>query len=178
MADAGIKLVAMELDLEAAFDSTEHDFIKEMLKRMNFPKSLSDSLMRHYGSVKSKVKNQDTDIFDITRGVPQGSALSGLIFILCLAPILCAIESHPALLHPPRQTVRSNSDQYASIGIKNDTWDIVIGYADDTRTVIQPIPHDFRIVSGCFAAWEGTSGLKLNEDKTKLVPIACTAEDV
>ena len=46
------------------------------------------------------------------------------------------------------------------------------------RTVIQPIPHDFRIVSGCFAAQEGTSGLKLNEDKTKLVPFACTAEDV
>ena len=50
----------------------------------NITKFLHESLFRHFSSIRARLKGMDTEEFEMTGGVPQGSALSGLLFILCL----------------------------------------------------------------------------------------------
>jgi hypothetical protein len=60
---------------------------------MNISKQIIESIKTLYKSIRMQIKGSGTGWFKIGRGVPQGSALSGLIFTICLAPILRRIRN-------------------------------------------------------------------------------------
>jgi hypothetical protein len=52
-----------------------------------------ESIKTLYKSIRMQIKGSGTGWFKIGRGVPQGSALSGLIVTICLVPILRRIKN-------------------------------------------------------------------------------------
>ena len=58
---------------------------------MNIPSKIIESI-KLLRSIRKKIKGSETGWFKIGRGVPQGSALSSLIFAIRLAPILRRIN--------------------------------------------------------------------------------------
>ena len=85
------ELMILSLDMSSAFDVVQRDFMEALLKRMNLPDHFIESLFKHFKTVTARIKGHSTPQFMIESGVPQGSALSGLLFILCLAVILRTI---------------------------------------------------------------------------------------
>ena len=87
----------MSIDLGSAFDKVEREFIFKTLERMNIPKQIIESIKLPYKSIRMQIKGSETGWFKIGRGVQQGSSLSGLIFTICLAPILRRIKNDQSI---------------------------------------------------------------------------------
>ena len=86
--------VVLSIDFAKAFDTLSHEYIVDFLTHLGFPKSLINFQKIRFKNTKGSLKDYPTDdmFFSITRGVPQGSALSGYLFILCLTPLFYQIE--------------------------------------------------------------------------------------
>ena len=81
------------IDLDSAFDSIEMDYLIVLLEDMNLPPEITSALKIHLNSIMVSIKGQSTGSFQFTRGVPQGSALSRLLFILVLASIIRKMQA-------------------------------------------------------------------------------------
>ena len=79
--------------MSSAFDIANRSFLAAAQISLNVPNHMVDSLMRHYSTTKAKIKDGLKDVFPIEIWGPQGSSLSGLIFILRVAVISKLIPS-------------------------------------------------------------------------------------
>ena len=88
----------VSLDAKKAFDSVEHSYIERCLKEFG--------CARFIPIFRLLYKELATDIiingkickgFNILRGVKQGDALSCIIFIMCMEPLLLNIEQNAAI---------------------------------------------------------------------------------
>ena len=84
-----------------------------------------------------KIKGSETGWFKIGRGVPQGSALSGLIFTICLAPILRRIKNDPMIPNLKRKDnglrtciKKGDFEQSKRVQVKRK-WGKSVTYADN-----------------------------------------------
>ena len=112
------------LDAKKAFDSVEHSYIKECLRKFglgNFCK-IFDIL---YSDLKSDiiVNGRIVEGFKIKRGVKQGDALSCILFIMCMEPLLANIEAN------------TNINGIQSAVVRNELPKIY-AYADDVNALI------------------------------------------
>ena len=151
-ADAGnISLIAM-LDLSAAFDCVDHDILLSHLS-CNFGLDQSiTSWLRAYLTGRTHRVRCSADISstrEIFCGVPQGSVLGPLLFLLYTAELLHVIEARGLLGH---------------------------AYADDTQLYGSCPPAKAAAlranVLGCIedvTAWTASNRLKLNPDKTEFM---------
>ena len=145
----------VSLDAEKAFDSLEHWYIKEVLKKIglgNFVK-IFDLLYRDQ-KVDIILNGQDAGKYKIKNGVKQGDALSCILFILGIEPLLRNI----------------NSDQeIKGININSNNIPKAVAYADDVACIIKP---EIRSLQGVFNHYDNltkVSGLRLNADKTEII---------
>jgi Reverse transcriptase (RNA-dependent DNA polymerase)/Endonuclease/Exonuclease/phosphatase family len=86
------------LDLEKAFDRVPHDLIWHSLRSHHVPEAYVNWVKLLYNNVTSNVRCAvgTSPAFNISVGVHQGSALSPLLFILCMDTITADIQSpHP-----------------------------------------------------------------------------------
>jgi hypothetical protein len=140
------------LDFSAAFDTVDHDIL---FRRLNTSYGINGTAIQWFrsyltgrsqyvrrGSVKSS-------IVLLVRGVPQGSTLGPVLFVLYTADLIHLIERHSRHLHL---------------------------YADDTQVYGSCSPADVRQlqshVSSCvddIASWMQSNRLKLNTDKTEVL---------
>ena len=104
---------------------------------MNIPKKIIDSIKVLYKSIRMKIKGSETGWFKIGRGVPQGSALSGLIFTICLAPILRRIKNDPMIPNLKRKDnglrtciKKGDFEQSKRVQVKRK-WGKSVTYADN-----------------------------------------------
>ena len=147
------------LDAKKAFDSVDHNYIEKCL--------ISFGCSRFVGIFRILYKNLRTSIiingkivngFSIKRGVKQGDALSCIIFIMCMEPLLRNIEANRAIG-----------------AIKSRTLDKELpkayAYADDVNGVLIDSEAALQAVFTEYERLTAISGLELNADKTELMRI-------
>ena len=153
--DEGKLAVLTLLDLSAAFDTIDHNIL---LSRLEHVFGVSDTALNWFTSYLSKriqtvsVGNNKSDPALITFGVPQGSVLGPVLFVLYTAPLSEIMSTHSVLFH---------------------------SFADDTQLHKSAKPsHVGELVESMEAciqdikSWMTCNKLKLNDDKTEALIIS------
>ena len=157
--DLAIDGLITSLDARKAFDSVDHEYIRRCLIKFgvgNFV-PIFDTL---YKDLNSDIAINGNVIkgYKILRGVKQGDALSCILFIMCIEPLLRNIELNPGIL-----------------AVESRLLNVVIpksfAYADDVNLVTI---NDRATLKNVFCEYERltkNSGLTLNAEKTEILRI-------
>ena len=149
----------VSLDAKKAFDSVSHKFIAATLEKFgmgNFVpifkilyKDLSSDII---------INGRVTKGYLIKRGVKQGDALSCILFIMCMEPLLRNIE-------------RNNGIQ----SLKSDGLNLelpkALAYADDVNAIIRNTDEGVQNIFTEYERLTRLSGLELNASKTELLQL-------
>ena len=140
------------IDLEKAFDSIEHNFLMQALKKFNFGDGFLNWIEVIYRNISSCIINNGitSTYFPLTRGVRQGDPLSGYLFIIAIEML--------------SQKIREIKD-IKGITVGN-TEIKMIQYVDD-MTFVCANAKSARKVFDILKQFERISGLKVNLDKTE-----------
>ena len=151
-----IEGLIVSLDAKKAFDSVDHGYIEACLRKFGCSKFVP--------IFKTLYKDLKTDIivngkivpgFKINRGVKQGDALSCILFIMCMEPLLRNINSNQEI-----KALRSN--------ILSCELPKTYAYADDVNCIMcgdSSLKELFKEYERLTLA----SGLELNADKTEIM---------
>ena len=152
--------VLLLLDLSAAFDTIDHQILLSRLDTVFGIRSTALDWFRSYLSDRKQfvmVDNSSSATVPLQYGVPQGSVLGPLLFVLYTTPLSGVISKH-------------------SVSHKL--------FADDTQLQKSFYPHEYsdmtHSLSSCVTDvkdWMTENQLKLNDDKTEalLFPLRQTA---
>ena len=146
-------LYAAFLDIAKAYDSVPHVKIVEGLRHLG----VREDLIR---MVTDLLSNRYTTIFGrrihVTKGVPQGSPLSPLLFILAMMqPLSARMAQHPG----------GGASLPGGLLFKEGF------YADDIVLVAESIAELQRMLAIC-ESWANSVGLKFNVPKSKVMVLA------
>ena len=140
------------LDLSAAFDTVDHEVLLKRLRLTFGIDSIAHRWLQSYLSGRHQhVRRGSTrsTIVQLVCGVPQGSVLGPVLFVLYTADLISLIESHGLTPHL---------------------------YADDTHIYGSCSPPAVNMlssqISGCIrevADWMKSNRLQLNSDKTEVL---------
>jgi hypothetical protein len=149
-----VDAVVISLDAKKAFDSVSHNFIKITLRKFGFGDNFIKVFETLYTDLKANVliNGWKSELIRICNGVKQGDALSCILFILCIDPLLRNIENNKAI---PRVTNHEN--------------DKIFGFADDINAVIL---NSQSAIQNVFIEYEKLTklcGLELNAEKTEIL---------
>ena len=149
-ADAGRCTLFVALDLSAAFDTVEHSVL---LRRLENSFGVSGDVLKWISSYLSnrsqvvRVQNSISPSHDCNCGVPQGSVLGPLLFVVYISPLANVVASHRASHH-----------QYA-----DDTQVYVsVSSSDKDATVT-----DLHAALAAVHLWFSQNGLVINPDKSE-----------
>ncbi len=154
MCDSNSKVVLLLLDLSAAFDTVSH---KQLLKKLQNMYGINDDALLWFKSYLShrsfivKIKNSCSDREELNIGVPQGSILGPLLFILYTKDLDIIARTHGFEIH-----------FYA------DDTQLYFTF-DSTRTTIDDLEEKICKCMGDLKIWMVQNFLKLNEDKTEVM---------
>jgi exonuclease III len=147
------------LDAKKAFDSVRHEFIIKALEKQGLGNFVSIFQLMYKDAITDLLINkQFCNGFKILNGVKQGDALSCILFIMAIDPLMQNIENNPRIKALAHQESRYE-------------WPKAFGYADDITLVIQ---NDYGSVKTIFQEYEAfslQSGLFLNAEKTEIFSI-------
>lgn len=155
-----IEAYILSLDASKAFDSIDHEFMLETLKRLGFKEKFIGIIRMLYNGLTAQVmiNGVRSNIFRINRGVKQGDALSCVLFILCMEVLLKKIDNNCRIkpIEIPDPFTGSSTRQKYTI------------FADD----FTPIVRDQSSITEVFyeySMFSKYSGIKLNTDKTEIL---------
>jgi hypothetical protein len=140
------------MDFEKAFDSVEHNFMFEVLKRFNFGQNFINWIKILYNDPFFKIKNNGwlSKSYPMKRGIRQGCPLSALLFLLVIEILAIMVRK---------------SEDIKGIEIGNTVHKIV-QYADDATicvTDLNSITASIKVINN-FSKYAGPN---LNVKKTK-----------
>jgi hypothetical protein len=148
------------LDFKKAFDSLEWNFMFEVLKKYNFGESFRKWVAILYNEPVSCIKNNGwiSNIFKIERGIKQGCPLSALLFIISIEILAIVIRKDQEL-------------SGYNFRLQNISKEIRISqYADDI-TLFLKNEDQIPCLLNKLDSFGKLSGLILNKNKTKLMPL-------
>ena len=150
----GDKVFLLWLDLSAAFDTVNHSLL---LSRLGNSFGITGTVLQWFHSYLSgrcqfvEINDTKLSVRDLSVGVPQGSVLGPILYLLYTAPLVEIMRSHGLDYH---------------------------FYADDTQLYISFKDCDVDVarlrVENCVADichWMDVNELKLNHDKTEIMLI-------
>jgi mannosylglycoprotein endo-beta-mannosidase len=158
----GQKGAILKLDYEKAFDKVNLDFLDELLDRRNFSPFFR-RLIRQVArgdSMAVKLNGVEGNFFTTGKGLRQGDPLSPLLFNF-------VVDIFTRMLS---KAVANNLIK----GLCTDVVpDGVIGlqYADDTILFVDSNPKMAKNLKWVLTCFEHVSGMKVNYNKSKLVPL-------
>ena len=147
------------LDAKKAFDSVEHSFIKRCLEKFGLKKFIPIFCIL-YSDLKSDIiiNGKVVDGYRIKREVKQGDALSCILFIMCMEPLLANIEANLEIT--PIKSADLNVDLPKELA-----------YADDVSVISQNKTSSLLAVFNEYSRLTRLSGLELNADKTEIMQL-------
>ena len=153
-ARGGGNVFLLLLDLSAAFDTVNHSLL---LSRLENSFGITGTVLQWFQSYLTgrsqfvEINDTKSSVRDLTVGVPQGSVLGPILYLLYTAPLAEIIRSHGLVYH---------------------------FYADDTQLYISFKDCDVDVarlrVENCvpdICHWMDVNELKLNHDKTEIMLI-------
>jgi len=148
------------LDAQKAFDSVDHDYLIEILKLYKFPKEYIRWIQILYTDLNASVlvNGFTTAKFKIEQSVKQGDALSCVLFILAIEPLIQGIKRNPLI--KPVLIQSKTSDRVEEI--KTAT------YADDI-TSLTSNKESIQVIIDEYESFSTFSGIKLNVQKTEIL---------
>ena len=150
-----IESMIVSLDAEKAFDSVEHWYIREVMEKMGFHKFIKIfDLMYKNQMVDIILNGEKAGSYQIKNGVKQGDALSCILFIMCMEPLIKNIKND------------------TTITPINDKTPKIVAYADDISCLIKPTGENLKGIFKQYGRLTNVSGLKLNADKTEIITSA------
>ena len=154
--------VIISLDAKKAFDSIEHSYIEKCLKKFGLT-SFVPIFKMLYSELSSDilVNGEIVKGYSIKRGVKQGDALSCVLFIMCMEPLIKNIEKNPEIEPIFSREVDSNLPK-------------IYAYADDVNCVTKASPSCIQKVFEEYERLTKLSGLMLNADKTEILNVKST----
>ena len=159
------KGILVSLDARKAFDSVEHGYIERCLKEFGCEDFIPIFRIL-YSELKTDIliNGKIVDGFKVLRGVKQGDALSCIIFIMCMEPLLLNIECNPGIKPIETESLGDLPKAYA--------------YADDVNCTIEDSLDSVQLVFNEYEKLPLRSGLILNADKTELLLVGSDLEKV
>ena len=145
----------VSLDAEKAFDSISHSYIKKIFEHIGLGQfNTTFDLLYNNQQVDIIVNNELSGSYKIKNGVKQGDALSCILFILGIEPLIRNIEHDPLI----------KEISYHDVKIPK-----ILSYADDVACVTKPLQNNLDRIFAHYEKMTALSGLKLNADKTELI---------
>ena len=144
----------ISLDAEKAFDSVEHWYIKAILLKLGLKEfTKTFELLYKNQMVNILLNGSKAGSYTIKNGVKQGDALSCILFILSIEPLIRNIQKDESIKKVNTSTGCSK----------------IVAYADDISCMIKPDPDSIQKIFSHYEKLTKLSGLKLNADKTELI---------
>lgn len=161
------EIVVLKLDFEKAFDTIEHNTILNMLKHLGFDDLWISWIRKILGSGTSAIllNNVPGNFFHCKRGVRQGDPLSPLLFVLAAELLQYIINK-----------ARTLGILSLPIPITYTEDFPIIQYADDTILFMKASQKELFCLKGILGTFCQSTGLKVNFNKSCMVPINVSAE--
>jgi hypothetical protein len=153
----------MTLDFEKAFDKVEHQLMLEILKAKEFPDQWLNWMQQIFNSRTSAVLLNSVlgKVFHYLRGgVRQGDLLSPLLFVL-------AADFLQTLLN----AACSNEDLTLPLSLNHDKEFPILQFIDDTLIFMQGDSNQVAFLRNLLNTFGESTGLKVNFEKSFMVPI-------
>ncbi|KAL6120369.1 hypothetical protein NUSPORA_02909 [Nucleospora cyclopteri] len=90
----GKQLLTAWIDVKKAYDSVDHAYLIQCIKKLNFPKWITrflESIIFKW-IIDVRVNNRSFFTKRIARGILQGNSFSPLLFVLCMDPLSRALN--------------------------------------------------------------------------------------
>ena len=149
----------LQIDFLQAYDTVFHSYVKQVLTHIGVPPFLLALIMALVASMKAFVIINDglTRPLPIERGLPQGSSLSAIIFVIILEPLLAYMRTHSISGLGARLAPRLHVDSHIPY----------LAYADDVDTPTTDVNVIIAWLKTA-AQFETVSGLGINMVKTQV----------
>ena len=148
--------VIVALDAKKAFDSVRHEHIRKILSKIGLEEFIPIfNLLYNQLECDISLNGSICRGYRINNGVKQGDALSCILFILAMEPLLRSIENNP----------RIKNIYNLSIDYK---WPKTFCYADDINILTTNDPKCIKEIFKEYEKFSHLSGLMLNADKTEI----------
>ena len=153
-AEQNIEGIATFIDFEKAFDSLEWEFLSKAIETFNFGSDFKRWIQVLYNNISSCTVNNgfSSPFFNLHRGVRQGCPLSGMLFILAVEILSCAIRSEKLI---------------RGIQVKGKELKLT-QYADDTTTFVKDGASLGKLLE-LLDLFQQCSGLKINSTKSEAI---------
>jgi hypothetical protein len=158
MLDDGDGVLVVMLDLSAAFDTLDHNILLRRLETCVGLHGASLTWMESYLRGRSQrvcIRDSVSDKVQLEIGVPQGSVLGPLLFLIYILPLKDLINSFRVLRHG----YADDSQLYDRLRLKNP----------------QEIQNTVRNMERCLVevrSWMQSNKLRLNDAKTEVLIVA------
>ena len=148
--------LVVSLDAKKAFDSVHHSYIEKCLEKFGAKKFIPIFRVL-YNELSSDILINGRIVkgYKIERGVKQGDALSCILFIMCMEPLLLNIEANQHIVAVRSETLGNLPKVYA--------------YADDVNGVVRNDERSLKEIFKEYNRLTEISGLELNASKTELL---------
>ena len=145
-----------QVDFEKAFDSIEWDFLFKTLNTLNFGQDFICWIKILYKDISACVGNNGnySEYFKLSRSIRQGCPISALLFLLVIEMLANKIR---------------NDKNIKGINIGNTILKIAM-MADDATLLLSSVESISKAIY-IFNDFYKCSGLKLNLNKTEIIPI-------